>query len=106
MDLQDKTVKCRDCNTDFIFTVGEQEFYRQKGFDHSPTRCKNCRETRKSGGGGGGGGGYGGGGGGGGGSREMYTATCSSCGASTQVPFNPSPGKPVYCRDCYQARKR
>ena len=97
MDLQDKVLKCRDCGADFTFTVGEQEFYRQKGFEHAPTRCKNCRETRKTGGGGGGGGG---------GSREMYSAVCSSCGAETQVPFNPTAGKPVYCRDCYQARRR
>ena len=98
MDLQDKVLKCRDCGTEFTFTVGEQEFYRQKGFEHAPTRCKNCRENRKTGGGSQGGGG--------GGNRELYSAVCSNCGAETQVPFNPSPGKPVYCRDCYQARKR
>jgi CxxC-x17-CxxC domain-containing protein len=101
MELQDKQIKCRDCGNEFTFTAGEQEFYRQKGFEHAPTRCKHCRETKKTSGGGGGGGGMGGGG-----SRDMFTATCSSCGAETQVPFNPTPGKPVYCRDCYQARKR
>ncbi len=101
MELQDKVIKCRDCGNEFTFTVGEQEFYRQKGFEHAPTRCKHCRENKKSGGGGGGGGF-----GGQSSSREMYSATCSQCGAETQVPFNPTPGKPVYCRDCYQARKR
>jgi CxxC-x17-CxxC domain-containing protein len=101
MELQDKVIKCRDCGNEFTFTVGEQEFYRQKGFEHAPTRCKNCRENRKPGSGGGGGGG-----GMSSGNREMFSAVCSSCGAETQVPFNPSPGKPVYCRDCYQARKR
>ena len=96
MDLQDKTVKCRDCGQDFTFTVGEQEFYRQKGFEHAPTRCKNCRESKKAGGGGDRGGS----------SREMYSAVCSNCGAETQVPFSPTAGKPVYCRDCYQSRRR
>ena len=46
--------------------------------------------------------------GGGGGSfqqREMHPAKCSDCGADTQVPFKPSEGRPVYCRDCYQKKK-
>ena len=96
MELEDKQIACKDCGAQFTFTAGEQEFYRKKGFEHAPTRCKNCRETKKTTGGGGGGGG----------SREMFSATCTQCGAPTQVPFNPSPGKPVYCRDCYQSRKR
>lgn len=59
----------------------------------------------------GGGGGYGrnSGGGGGGGynsaPRQLYPAVCSECGRETEVPFNPTPGKPVYCRECFQSRK-
>ncbi|HLF55135.1 MAG TPA: CxxC-x17-CxxC domain-containing protein [Candidatus Nanoarchaeia archaeon] len=37
--------------------------------------------------------------------REMHDATCSDCGAQTKVPFKPTEGKPVYCRDCYSKRK-
>ena len=49
--------------------------------------------------------GYGGGGGGGSrGPREMFTATCSSCGNEAQVPFQPSGDKPVYCSTCFQQR--
>jgi CxxC-x17-CxxC domain-containing protein len=64
---------------------------------------------RSSGGGGGGGGGgdrggYGGGGGGGA-PREMFSATCAECGVETQVPFKPRGDRPVYCRDCYQAKR-
>ncbi|HEY3163072.1 MAG TPA: CxxC-x17-CxxC domain-containing protein [Candidatus Limnocylindrales bacterium] len=61
-----------------------------------------------SSGGGGGGGGYGGGGGGYGrdrGPREMFTATCSSCGKDAQVPFRPTSGKPVYCSDCFRSQR-
>ncbi len=52
----------------------------------------------------------GGGGGGGGfrrdfGPREMSKATCSECGKECEVPFKPTEGKPVYCRDCYSKRK-
>ncbi len=36
----------------------------------------------------------------------MFTVTCSGCGIETQVPFNPTAGRPVYCRDCFQASKR
>ena len=47
------------------------------------------------------GGGGGGGGFGRGPPREMHDAVCADCGNKTQVPFKPSPGRPVYCRDCY-----
>ncbi|MDR3581856.1 MAG: type IV secretion system DNA-binding domain-containing protein [Candidatus Pacebacteria bacterium] len=29
-----------------------------------------------------------------------YQAVCSSCGNLTSLPFEPTPGRPVYCRDC------
>jgi hypothetical protein len=31
---QDETLQCRDCGGDFIFTVGEQEFFKSKGFEN------------------------------------------------------------------------
>ncbi|MFH1774163.1 MAG: CxxC-x17-CxxC domain-containing protein [Methanobacteriota archaeon] len=40
-----------------------------------------------------------------GGERKMYKATCADCGQETEVPFKPSEGRPVYCRECYQKRK-
>lgn len=42
----DKTLACRDCGTEFVFTVGEQEFFAQKGFSE-PNRCPACRAARK-----------------------------------------------------------
>jgi len=45
-------------------------------------------------------------GGGGFGAREMHKATCSECGNECEVPFKPTDGRPVYCRDCYAKRKR
>jgi CxxC-x17-CxxC domain-containing protein len=55
-------------------------------------------------------GGYGGGSSSGGGGysrgpREMFTATCSSCGKEASVPFRPTSGKPVYCSDCFATRR-
>lgn len=110
---EDQIIKCADCGDEFLFTAGEQSFYASKGLTHAPTRCKNCRDARRSsrpeGGGGGGGGGRGGprggGGGGGGGARELYDAVCGNCGTATQVPFPPTAGRPVYCRDCFQSMK-
>jgi CxxC-x17-CxxC domain-containing protein len=135
MSYADKTLTCRDCGTQFVFTAGEQEFYAQKGFTNEPGRCPSCRQQRKGGasrssggyggeresyGGGYGGeresygGGYGGGrrGGGGGGGRgfsgerEMHTVTCASCGKEAKVPFIPRGDKPVYCDDCFHQQRR
>jgi len=59
------------------------------------------------GGRGGRGGGFGRGGGGGyGGPREMHKAVCSDCGQECEVPFKPTEGRPVYCRDCFPKHKK
>jgi len=39
------------------------------------------------------------------GPREMHKATCSKCGKECEVPFKPTEGKPVYCKDCYATIK-
>jgi len=44
---EDKILKCKECNQQFVFTVGEQEFYAQKGFQNEPARCGPCRRARK-----------------------------------------------------------
>jgi CxxC-x17-CxxC domain-containing protein len=118
--VADKILTCSDCGMEFAFTEREQAFYAEKGFTE-PRRCSSCRASRKaarSGGGdsgyssggaysaGGYDGGYSGGGYGGrssGGPREMFAATCSSCGREARVPFRPTNGKPVYCSDCFRS---
>jgi CxxC-x17-CxxC domain-containing protein len=118
--MTDRTLTCRDCGQEFVFTSGEQDFYTQRGFSE-PQRCPECRQARKTqrgatgasggyGGGGNSGGSYGGNSGGYDDGaprapRQLYAATCSECGQATEVPFSPTPGKPVYCRDCFQNRK-
>ena len=32
--MEDKKITCKDCGEEFIFTVGEQEFYKEKGFEN------------------------------------------------------------------------
>ncbi len=45
--MEDKTIVCKDCNNEFVFTAGEQEFYAEKGFSE-PVRCKTCRDAKKA----------------------------------------------------------
>ncbi len=39
------------------------------------------------------------------GPREMHKAVCTECGQECEVPFKPTEGKPVFCRECF-AKKR
>ncbi|MEM2282900.1 MAG: CxxC-x17-CxxC domain-containing protein [Candidatus Hadarchaeales archaeon] len=36
---------------------------------------------------------------------QMFKATCADCGAECEVPFKPTPGRPVYCRSCWEKRR-
>lgn len=93
MAFEDKDLVCQDCGATFIFTAGEQEFYAEKGFEHEPLRCRDCRSARKSARNGDAR------------PREMYTVVCADCGIETQVPFQPTADRPVYCRECYQQHR-
>jgi endogenous inhibitor of DNA gyrase (YacG/DUF329 family) len=44
--MKDKIIKCIECAQDFAWTVGEQEFYQQKGLK-PPVRCPICRAAFK-----------------------------------------------------------
>lgn len=46
--MEDKTLTCKDCGAEFVFTAGEQEFYAEKGFTNEPQRCLECRRARKN----------------------------------------------------------
>ena len=45
---EDKTLVCKECGKEFVFTAGEQEFYAERGFQNEPQRCKACRDARKN----------------------------------------------------------
>ena len=38
---------CRDCNSEFLWTAGEQGFYEDKGFSEGPKSCLDCRRKAK-----------------------------------------------------------
>ncbi|OPX82169.1 MAG: hypothetical protein A4E52_02088 [Pelotomaculum sp. PtaB.Bin013] len=92
-----KMLVCKDCGQEFEFTVGEQEFFAEKGFTNEPSRCPSCRQARKN-------------------NRNrdqgnwsgnrknrpMYEVTCDGCGQIARVPFQPDGSRPVYCSDCFR----
>ena len=97
-EFVDRILTCCDCGGEFIFTADEQLFFLEKQFKNDPKRCKPCKSKR--------------------GARGVNPATgapaaagisrtetrtqCSECGISTTVPFKPTQGRPVLCRQCYK----
>ena len=69
---EDKTLVCKDCGKEFVFTAGQ--------------RCKACRDARKNATRG---------------PRQFFTATCANCGKEARVPFEPKSDRPVYCSECF-----
>jgi CxxC-x17-CxxC domain-containing protein len=91
VSLADKTLMCRDCGTEFLFTIGEQQFFQSKGLLHEPGRCPSCRAVFKaergmaseqS-------------------IREYHDTVCAECGRPARVPFVPRNDRPVYCSSCF-----
>ena len=46
--MTDKTITCKDCNSDFVFNESEQTFYKEKGLENDPQRCPECRRAKKN----------------------------------------------------------
>lgn len=111
MYFSDKTLTCKDCGENFLFTAGEQDFYRQKGLQNEPGRCHDCRNRRKQ-------------------QaltnnnqqqpaavnpanatpqplviREVSKVVCAECGKETTVPFRPRLARPVYCSECLHKQR-
>lgn len=100
MEFVDRLLTCADCGGEFIFTAGEQLFFFDKQFKNDPKRCKPCKFKRA-------------------GaslragaspsatvlSRTETRTKCSECGIETTVPFKPTQGRPVLCRQCFQLKQ-
>lgn len=100
MEFVDRFLTCNDCGGEFIFTAGEQLFFFDKQFKNDPKRCKPCK-SRRSGvvarpGSGPAAAGL---------SRTETRTSCSACGIDTTVPFKPTQGRPVLCRQCFQSQR-
>ena len=95
-EFEDRPIDCIDCDEEFIWSSGEQLFFRDKGLKNPPKRCKPCKKAKNA-------------------RIEAIQSSqangarqkievavdCATCGANTTVPFYPSQGRPVYCRSCY-----
>lgn len=95
-DFQDLSISCIDCNREFVWTIGEQTFFRDKGLKNPPKRCKECKQAKNE-------------------RLAAITAAqnsgikqrievgvnCAKCASYTTVPFYPSQGRPVFCRSCF-----
>ena len=88
--FEDKTLICKECGNEFVFTAGEQEFYASKGFENEPQRCKACRDARKNAARG---------------ERKMFVGVCAECGQEAKVPFEPTGDRPIYCSECFSKIK-
>ncbi len=100
MEFLDRLLTCADCGGEFIFTAGEQLFFFEKQFTNDPKRCKPCK-TKRAGTGltasnGPAAAGL---------SRTETRTECSACGIETTVPFKPTQGRPVLCRQCFQSNR-
>lgn len=88
MQFQDQTLKCRDCGKPFVFTARDQQFYAEKGFTNTPTRCRDCRTNRKK-------------------AVEqkatqvLYKITCKQCGKIGEMATEPRKPEDVLCSACF-----
>ncbi len=88
MEFADKTLTCRECGAEFVFSAGEQEFFQSRGLLNEPGRCPACRAARRRGfvprs------------------EREHHSIVCDACGQEAMVPFQPRGDRPVYCNECF-----
>lgn len=84
----DKNLVCHECKKLFVFSEGEQAFFKLRGLTNLPKRCANCRlsaKVRRNGDN----------------PDNLHKTDCTICGALTVVPFKPSEQRPVYCRACF-----
>jgi CxxC-x17-CxxC domain-containing protein len=88
--FEDKTIVCKDCQKEFVWSAREQKFYQDKGFENVPARCPDCRKVKKV-------------------ERLQagphFDAKCSKCGKSDIVPFELEKNLPAYCEKCFEQIK-
>lgn len=86
--FQDRTLKCKDCGQEFIWTKEEQEFFAAKGFKNKPARCKNCRQRNRQKV-----------------ESEYFRVNCSICGASGDILYKArDPHAQIFCKDCFKTK--
>lgn len=46
-EFETKILLCAECGEEFVFTVGAQEYFAEKGYTEDPKLCKSCYMQRK-----------------------------------------------------------
>ena len=93
MEFQDRILQVRRLRRRVRLDGGRAAIFRRQEFQERPKRCKACKESepavRPAA------------------ARERVetVTTCSACGKETTVPFKPTQGRPVFCKECFQSRK-
>ena len=86
---EDKVLKCRDCGEEFVLQQADRSFMRKRVFrmnlrDANHADAKRTAEK----------------------TPRVLTTVCADCGKEAKVPFEPTNDRPVYCSECYAARKQ
>ncbi len=87
-EFKDKTLRCLQCNKEFIWTAGEQRFYAEKGLKNEPKTCPTCRKGRNK--------------------EETIEVTCQVCGAKGHIQTSGDEkedlvNRSVICQKCLDA---
>lgn len=85
--LADRVLVCKDCGDKFIWTMGEQQFFIDKGLRNVPKRCKACAAVYKEK------------------LHEKHPVQwikCKNCKKKAEVPFEPK-SEDILCEDCFRA---
>lgn len=90
MNYLDKTLICKNCQAEFIWTSGEQKFFEEKGLQNIPLRCTDCRKLHKKGKKPGG---------------RAVEVKCEICGKTGQIGFPVLPEEKIYCQECFSKAK-
>ena len=45
---EEKTIVCKDCGNEFVWSVEEQAFFAEHGLTNEPQRCYDCRKVRRA----------------------------------------------------------
>ena len=84
--FEDQVLVCKECGDKFIWTAGEQQFFRDKGLQNIPKRCKPCGEKFKAQ------------------LREKHPMNwihCRKCNKKAEVPFEPK-SDDILCEECFK----
>ncbi|MFC1656692.1 zinc-ribbon domain containing protein [Patescibacteria group bacterium] len=90
-EFSDITIRCNQCEENFIWTAKEQAFFKERGLENKPSRCIDCRKQRrkqlKD-------------------EKKLMDIRCVDCGVQSTSRFFETNNKPIYCPNCFDKLKK